>query len=417
VVQALRILILSQWFQPEPIFKGLPLAEALRAKGHDVEVLTGFPNYPGGRVYPGYRIRPWQREVMKGIEVHRVPLYPSHDRSGPRRVLNYLSFGLSSAVAGQFLIKRPDVIYAFNLVTLGLATRLLKLRFGCPVVFDVQDLWPDSVADSGMLDHSLLLRALDRWSRSVYRSADRSIVLSAGMKNELVRRGVEESRVSVVYNWCNEEHMKPAPRDSALAQQMGLQGSFVAMFAGTMGIMQGLDVLLEAAALLKDKEPDIRLVFVGGGIDSGRLKKIALDRQLSNVIFIENQPPENMSRILALADVALVHLKDSPLLRIAIPSKIQAYMAAGKPIIAAIKGEAESAINDSGAGRVVPPDCPECMAEVIAEISRLPVNVREEMGRSGSEYYRSKMSMEVGIDAIETVFIDCLNEKTRLAAN
>ena len=107
---------------------------------------------------------------MEGIEVHRVALYPSHDRSGFRRALNYLSFGLSSAVVGQFLVRRPDIIYAFNLVTLGLATRLLRLRFGCPVVFDVQDLWPDSVADSGMLDDSLLLGALDRWSRSVYRS-------------------------------------------------------------------------------------------------------------------------------------------------------------------------------------------------------------------------------------------------------
>lgn len=395
----------------------MPLAKALRAKGHDVEVLTGFPNYPGGRVYPGYRIRPWQREVMEGIEVHRVALYSSHDRSGPRRVLNYLSFGLSSAVGGQFLVKRPDIIYALNLVTLGLATRLLKLRFGCPVVFDVQDLWPDSVADSGMLDNSLLLGALDRWSRSVYRSADRSIVLSNGMKNELVRRGVEESRLSVVYNWCNEEHMKPAPRDESLARQLGIQNCFVAMFAGTMGVMQGLEVLLKVAALLKDKEPSIRLVLVGGGVENSRLRQIASDRRLSNVIFIENQPPEKMSKILALADVALVHLKDSPLMGIAIPSKIQAYMAAGKPIIAASSGDAESVIRESGAGRVVPPERPECIAEAILELHRMPANVRNKMGRSGLEYYRSKMSMEVGIDAIEKVFIECLDEKRRPAAN
>lgn len=407
----MRVLILSQWFQPEPNFKGLPLAEALRTKGYDVEVLTGFPNYPGGRVYPGYRIRPWQCERMDGFDVHRVALYPSHDRSGLRRMMNYLSFGLSSAVAGQFLVKRPDVIYAFNLVTLGFATRLFRLRFGCPVVFDVQDLWPDSVADSGMLDYSFLLGALNRWSRSVYRSADRSIVLSNGMKNELVRRGVEESRITVIYNWCNEEHMRPAPRDNALACQMGVQGCFVAMFAGTTGVMQGLDVLLEAAALLKDRGPNIRLVLVGGGIDNGRLRQIASARRLSNIIFIENQPPENMSSILALADVAFVHLKDLPLLRIAIPSKIQAYMAAGKPIIAAIKGDAESIINDSGAGMVVPPERPDLVAEAIMEFSRLPAKAREAMGQRGLEFYRSKMSMRVGIAAIEKVFVDCVNDK------
>jgi glycosyltransferase involved in cell wall biosynthesis len=320
-------------------------------------------------------------------------------------------------VAGQFLIKKPDVIYAFNLVTLGLATCLLRLRFRCPVVFDIQDLWPDSVSDSGMLDDNFLLGALNRWSRSVYRSADRSIVLSTGMKIELVRRGVEESRVSVVYNWCNEEHMKPALRDDSLARELGIRDCFVAMFAGTMGVMQGLEVLLEAAALLKDTEPNIRLVFVGGGIESGRLRMIASDRCLSNVIFIENQPPENMSRILALADVALVHLKDSPLLRIAIPSKIQAYMAAGKPIIAAIRGDAESVVNESGAGRVVPPEHPDSLAAAIVEMSRFPANVRNEMGQRGFKYYGSRMSMKVGIDAIEKIFIDCVDGKRKPAAS
>ncbi len=354
---------------------------------------------------------------MEGIEVRRVALYPSHDRSGFRRALNYLSFGLSSAAAGQFLIQRPDVIYALNLVTLGLASRLFKLRFGCPVVFDVQDLWPDSVAESGMLDDGLLLGALGQLSRSVYRSADRSIVLSKGMKNELVRRGVDESRVSVVYNWCNEDHMKPAPRDESLARRLGLQNRFVAMFAGTMGVMQGLGVLLDAAALLKDKEPGIRLVLVGGGIENSRLRQIASARRLSNVLFVENQPPENMSGILALADVALVHLKDSPSMRIAIPSKIQAYLAAGRPIIAAVRGEAESVVNDSGAGLVVPPERPECLAAAIVEMAGLPAEARNEMGRRGLEYYRSKMSMKVGIDAIEKVFIECLDETRRPAVN
>jgi glycosyltransferase involved in cell wall biosynthesis len=354
---------------------------------------------------------------MEGIDVIRVALFPSHDRSGFRRTLNYLSFGLSSATIGNHLISRPDIVYAFNLVTLGLTSSLLKKRFRCPVVYDISDLWPDSVADSGMMKSAFLLKGLSRWSGFVYRSAIHLIAASPGMREELVRRGVDASRISVVYNWCNEEHMKPAPRDKALAQQMGLQGCFVAMFAGTMGVMQGLEVLLDAAALLEDSEPNVRLVFVGGGIESGRLRQIASDRRLSNVVFIENQPPENMSGILALADVALVHLKDSPLLRMAIPSKIQAYMAAGKPIIAAIRGDAESIISESGAGRVVPPERPDSLAKAIVEMSRLPAKVRDDMGRSGLEYYRSRMSMKVGIDAIEKIFIDCVDEKRKPAAS
>jgi hypothetical protein len=143
----MKILLLTQWFQPEPFFKGLSFAKALKSRGHDVEVLTGFPNYPGGKLYPGYRVRLWQRESVDGIRVNRVALYPSHDRSGLKRMLNYLSFGLSAALIGPLLVQKPDVIYVYNLVTLGPAAYLLRFFYGCPVVYDVQDIWPDSVVD------------------------------------------------------------------------------------------------------------------------------------------------------------------------------------------------------------------------------------------------------------------------------
>jgi glycosyltransferase involved in cell wall biosynthesis len=401
----LRILFLSQWFQPEPIFKGLPLARALRDRGHEVEVLTGFPNYPGGKVYPGYRIRLWQNETMDGIRLHRVALYPSHDRSGLRRTLNYLSFGLSAASVGNLLVRdRPDVVYAFNLVTLGLAAGLLRLRFGCPVVYDISDLWPESVADSGMLDVPFLLAALDRWSRAVYGKAAHLIAISPGMKRELVRRGADESRVSVVYNWCDEEHMRPAPRDECLAEHYGFRGRFVAMFAGAMGVMQKLDAVLDAAEILERTAPRILFALIGGGVDRDRLRRAASERRLSNVAFIDQQPAENMGRILALADAALVLLKDSPSLRLAIPSKIQAYMAAGKPIVAAIRGDAEDILRDSGAGRIVEPETPGALADALAELARLPESERRAMGLRGRDFYLSKMSMDAGVVAMEKIF-------------
>ena len=413
----MRILLLSQWFQPEPAFKGLPLAKALRDRGHEVEVLTGFPNYPGGRVYPGYRIRPWQRDNMEKIRINRVALYPSHDRSGLRRITNYLSFGLSAATIGSLLIKRPDVIYAFNLVTLSLATNLLKVRFRCPVVFDIQDLWPDSVADSKMLNSRFLLRILCRWSTFAYGSATHLITLSPGMKDEIVKRGIDQSRVSVVYNWCNEEYTKPIPRDESLAAKYGLSGQFVVMFAGTMGVMQRLDVLLEAAERLVAAESRIRFVFVGGGIECGLLKRIALDKHLANVVFIEKQPAENMARILGIADVTIVHLKDLPLFRIAVPSKIQAYMAAAKPIIAGIRGDAETIIRESGAGKVVAPEDSRAIADAVLEFYRMPEKERKTMGLRGLEFYRSNMSIEAGVDKIEKLFIRCLETRGQTIAD
>jgi glycosyltransferase involved in cell wall biosynthesis len=413
----LKILILSQWFQPEPVFKGLPLAKALRDRGHEVEVLTGFPNYPGGRIYPGYRIRPWQREIMDDIRVNRVALYPSHDKSGLRRAMNYLSFGLSAAMIGNFLIKRPDIIYALNLVTLGLTTNLLRLRFRCPVIYDILDLWPDSVADSRMLDVPFLLKVLDRWSKYTYKSATHLITVTPGMKYELLKRGIDKSRISVVYNWCDEEHMKPTPRDEYFASKLGLRGYFVVMFAGTMGVMQKLEVLLDTAERLKKTESRIKFVLVGGGVECSRLKQIAVDRQLSNVIFLEKQPAENMGKILALADVTVVHLKDSPLFRITIPSKIQAYMAAGKPIIAGIRGDAASLLSASGAGKVVAPENPEAIAEGVVELYRMSESERNEMGQKGRKYYKSKMSIEAGVNTIEDIFINCTKNRRKIVAD
>src|SRR5664280_315157 len=144
----MNILFLSQWFQPEPCFKGLPFAKALREKGHHVEILTGFPNYPGGKIYPNYRVLLYQREMLDGIQVNRVPLYPSHDKSALRRIINYLSFAVSAFLLGPWLIRRPDIIYVCNLVTLSPVAFLLRFLFGSKIIIDVLDLWPESVTSS-----------------------------------------------------------------------------------------------------------------------------------------------------------------------------------------------------------------------------------------------------------------------------
>ncbi len=162
-------MILSQFFAPEPNFKGLPFARELVRRGHEVEVLTGFPNYPGGRLYPGYRVRPWRREIIGGIAVNRVPLYPSHDRSAVRRAANYASFALSASVLGPWLVKKPDVVYVYHPpATVGLPAMALRALCRCPLVYDVQDLWPDTVASSRMMGNRRLISALDRCCRLVY---------------------------------------------------------------------------------------------------------------------------------------------------------------------------------------------------------------------------------------------------------
>jgi glycosyltransferase involved in cell wall biosynthesis len=236
----MRILILSQWFDPEPTFKGVAFARELVRRGHEVEVLTGFPNYPGGKLYPGYHVRPWQRERIDDIPVLRVPLYPSHGRSVLGRVANYGSFALSATIGSAF-VKRPDVIYAYHPpATIGLPAVVAHMLRRVPVVYDVQDLWPDTVAATGMVKDSAVLRLLGRWCQFVYCNADRIVVLSPGFKAALMERGVPEAKIDVIYNWCDEASMRP---NGTSPVQLAGPGEFTVVFAGTMGLAQGLEAV------------------------------------------------------------------------------------------------------------------------------------------------------------------------------
>jgi colanic acid biosynthesis glycosyl transferase WcaI len=284
----MRILILSQWFDPEPTLRDLAFARKLASHGQIVEVLTGFPNYPGGKLYPGYRVRPWKIEWMDGIRVCRVALYPSHNRSAVGRILNYLSFAVASAVLGPLLVHRPDVIYVYHPPgTIGLPALLLRRWFRAPIVYDVQDLWPDSIASTGMLSNQLAIKLLDRLCRFVYRNADRVVVLSPGFRKMLIERGVSASKIDVIYNWSNESAMNESSIEAGPTPSvpMGAIGDFTVLFAGSLGLAQALDTVLEAASLCRSRVPEARFVFIGSGVDSARLERKAREMQLDNVRF------------------------------------------------------------------------------------------------------------------------------------
>lgn len=401
----MRILMLTQWFQPEPHFKGMPFAKALRDLGHEVEVLTGFPNYPGGEVYDGYRIRPYKREMMDGITIHRVALFPSHDNSGMRRILNYLSFAAFATILGTRKVAKPDVVYVYNLVTLGAAAQRLRRHFNCPVVLDVQDLWPESVASSGMLRSRLALKAVTRWTDRVYRSADQLVVLSPGFKRNLVERGVPEDRIEVIYNWCDEASIGTPERDDGLARRLGMEGRFNVVFAGTMGVLQSLDCVLMAARMLADNHPLVQFVFVGGGVDVPRLKLKANSLGLRNVLFVPRMPPSEISKVLALADALLVHLRDEPLFRITIPSKTQAYLAAGRPILMGVAGDAADLVAAAAAGIPFDPGIPSSLFAAVAELAKLSPLCRANMGRRGSEFYHRELAIGVGVEKFAHLFV------------
>ena len=198
------IVMVSQWFDPEPTNKGMVFARALTSAGRQVVVLTGFPNYPSGRIYPGYRQRLVQTETLDGIRVVRVPLYPSHDSSSLKRFLNYASFALSASLVGVWRTGDPDLVYAYHPpLTTGFAALWLGWVKRVPVVYDIQDLWPDTLRATGMLRSRWALRTVGRLCGFVYQRVSRIVVLSPGMKTALESKGVAAGKIEVIYNWCD----------------------------------------------------------------------------------------------------------------------------------------------------------------------------------------------------------------------
>ena len=204
----MQVLLLTQWFQPEPFFKGLPLARELKKKGHQVEVITGFPNYPDGKIYAGYKLKLYKKEILNEITVHRFFLYPSHDSSSFKRILNYLSFALSVFVFGPFVIKKPNVIYVYNLVTLMPLAALLRVVFSCKILLDIQDLWPDSILASKMIKSAEIIKKCKSYVTLIYKLSDFIIVQSDGFKKELIKRGISAKKINAIPNWCVEYSKK-----------------------------------------------------------------------------------------------------------------------------------------------------------------------------------------------------------------
>lgn len=405
----LKILLLTQWFDPEPSFKGLIFAKELVKQGFKVEVLTGFPNYPGGNLYPGYKIKIVDKEVHDNIEVTRVPLYPSHNKSAFLRILNYLSFCISSIIYGIFTKKRVDIIYAYHPpLTVGIAAVILKYIWKIPVVYDVQDMWPDTLKATGMIKNKSLLSVVGLICKWIYNSVDNIVVLSPGFKKLLVERHVPENKIDVIYNWCAENELNFSYNDKKIS--LTKKGTFHILFAGNMGKAQSLNSVLDAAEKLLQTAPGLFFVFLGSGVEVDLLKKNVFERSLKNVVFFPSVPMNEVGRFLYSADALLVHLKKDPLFRITIPSKIQAYMAVGKPILMALDGDAADLVRHSNSGILAESDDPESIAEAAKTLLNFRKEELSQMANNGKKYYQENLSLQSGVKKFCEVFYKAMKK-------
>ena len=393
-----RVLLLTQWFDPEPAFKGLIFARELVKRGFDVEVVTGLPNYPGGRFYPGYKLKLLQREVLDGILVTRVPLYPSHDQSVTKRALNYLSFAASSLIYCLFVAERADVMYAYHPpLTVGITASIVRMIRGFPVVYDIQDMWPDTLRATGMLSNARALRVVGRLCEWVYHRVDQIVVLSPGFKRLLVQRGVPEAKVSVIFNWADEPSLS-VPADEVPTLFAGHDRFFI-LFAGNIGKAQALDTVVQAAELLQMQGSRICWVMLGGGVEVERLKVEVTRRQLNNLVFLPAVPMAKVGAYLQAADALLVHLRKDPLFEITIPSKTQAYMFVGKPLLMAVNGDAADLVRQSGCGVVAESESPQALVQAAQTLANSDTDSLAAMSYQAKEFYQQHLSLAVGVDS------------------
>lgn len=410
----MNVLFLTQFYWPEVRTAPLnlaALAEDLTAKGHSITVMTGFPNHPYGRLYEGYRMKIRQWESINGVQVLRLPLFADHSLSGFRRALNYGSFALSALLAGSFCARRikVDVIFAYlPPLTIGIPAAFLSRAKHAPIVYWMTDLWPENLLAAGAKISPYIIKKIHRLADWVYRKSAFICVNSPGYVADLIEKGATPAKIRILTDWADEKRFFPAPHDEQLARQCGMFRKFNIVYGGNLGKVQGLDVVIQAARYLQDT-PQIQFVFIGDGVEAARLKQMAEENALANILFISRKPPGEIHKYFALADVLLAHLERKPVFKMQIPSKIIAYLACGRPILCGIEGEAAKLVQEARAGITFIPQDAQHLAEQVRLLYKMQRAQLEEMGRNARETFLSNYTRSIQAARVEQILQEAVD--------
>jgi len=402
----MKLLFISQLFDPEYSIKGLEFLSHIKKTGIDIDVITTFPNYPTGKIYSGYKKKLWQIEYSDGIRVIRVYSYISHSRSKISRAMTYLSFMISALIVAS-IIKKPDVIYAYHpQITTGILAWIIKGVKNTPFITDVQDLWPDALLATNTTNKGLLYRLINKTCDLIYKKSDHIVVLSKGYKKALILRGVPAEKISLIYNWNSGEELllNEWKEDSVFSNFDKYENKFV--YAGNLGAAQSLKSVISAFSKFQDAS--VCLIIIGSGVEDKLLKNYAKSISAKNVIFLGYIPSNKIKLYLNKSDVLVVHLKDDPLFKITIPSKLQTSLNAGKPILMAVGGEANEVVDYAGAGISA---VPENVDSIMSAIDRLLEKRNDwlDMGQSGKHYYEKNMAQHLAVEKITTLLMKVCN--------
>lgn len=357
----MHILFLTDNFPPEvnaPASRTFEHCREWVKAGHQVTVITCAPNFPKGRVFEGYRNRLWQSEEMAGIQVIRVWSYITANEGFIRRILDYQSFMLTATLASLF-VRRPDIVIGtspqfFTACAAYAVSRMKRI----PFVFELRDLWPESIKAVGAMKDSTAIRLLERVEMFLYRKASQIVSVTHSFKKTLIARGVNSDKIAVITNGVDMSRFKPMPKDAELVTQLGLEGKFVAGYVGTHGLAHHLETLLDAAEKMRTL-PDgavFHFILLGDGARKQALKEEAVRRGLDNIVFIDSVTKDQVARYWSLLDVSIIHLKKTDLFTTVIPSKLFECMGMGLPVLHGVAGESADIVRNEGVGIVFEPE-------------------------------------------------------------
>jgi glycosyltransferase involved in cell wall biosynthesis len=393
----MRLLLITQYFWPEN-FGINALASALCSRGIEVTVLTGQPNYPDGQVFPGYSAWRVRREDFQGVEVIRMPLYPRGKYSALRLSLNYLSFVVAGYVLGPWLLRRRrfDAIFVYAPSPLLQALPAIWLAWlkRAPVVLWVQDLWPESLSATGFVRNRVALNLVKKVICFIYRHVQRILVPSAAFRGPIEALAADPAKIIYFPNACVESAAGEAQSTVGQALAADIASGFSVVFAGNFGAAQSLETVIEAAQRLQQAGTSIRFFLVGSGGQSDWLAQEIARRGLGNVVLPGRFPLTDMPGIYAASSALLVSLRDEPIFALTIPSKVQGYLAAGKPIIASLNGEGARIVVEAGAGIACAAGNPAALADAVLRLFRLDANKRAEMGENACNYAIEHFSLD-----------------------
>ncbi len=407
-----HILFLSHYFPPEgnaPASRVYEICKRWVRAGHRVTVITSVPNHPNGVVYPGYRNRLFQSENVGGVHVMRVWTYLAANKGTVRRIANYLSYMASATLAG-ILASRPDVLIATSpQFFCGWAGTLVSTLRRIPFILEIRDIWPESISAVGAMKTGLLLRALECLEHSMYQSAKHIVTVGDGYKKLLCDRGVPAGKISVVTNGVDRELFVPVARDEGLRERHGLGGSHVCAYVGTIGMACGLEVVIRAGQILREKgRRDISFLLVGDGAVREKLEAQARQAELGNVAFAGRQDKSLMPVYLASVDSCLVHLRRQDLFKSVLPSKLFEAAAMGKPVVLGVEGCAAELLNRAGGGITIEPDNAEQLVAAVEKLADDPVMAKR-LGAAGRAYVLERFDR----DDLSAEYLRIIRETTR----